>query len=249
MTNIYALSCNLVVQGGWGSINLLCLSNHSFLSNAPSTLFHVVTEPIKENAHDKKEENGSEIGAAAQKGIEEDRETGRGGGGGGGVAAEGKKVLVKGEQGRYMEEITEQGMSIYVADEPREYYTQSLTSDVNFRKEIDKWEEFYDGMKTYLSTRKLPDKSSLQITRQADSFAIDNDGNLYYKKSTREGTTITLKVVRNYEDRQRICKYIHLNTGDDSLHHRRDPMLELLGQQYYWKGQRRDVCECVSVGL
>ena len=26
-------------------------------------------------------------------------------------------------------------------------------------------------------------------------------------------------------------------------------MLELLGQQYYWKGQRRDVCQCVSTVL
>ena len=213
-------------------------------------MFHV-TEPIRENVHDKKEENGSEIGAEAQEGIGEDRETGRGGGGGGGGAAagEGREILVKGGQGgRDMEEVTEQGMSVHVPEEPRGYFTQNLTSDDNFQKEIDKWEEFYDGMKTYLSTGKLPDKSTSQITRQADSFAIDNDGNLYHKKSAREGTTITLMVVRNYEDRQRICKDIHLNTGDDSIHHRRDPMLELLGQQYYWKGQRRDVCECVSVG-
>ena len=54
-------------------------------------------------------------------------------------------------------------------------------------------------------------------------------------------------VIRNYEDRLRIVKDIHLNTGDETRHHRRDKMLELVGQQYYWKGQRRDICECVRV--
>ncbi len=53
-------------------------------------------------------------------------------------------------------------------------------------------------------------------------------------------------MIRNYEDRLRIVKDIHLNTGDETRHHRRDKMLELVGQQYYWKGQRRDICECVS---
>ncbi len=56
-------------------------------------------------------------------------------------------------------------------------------------------------------------------------------------------------MIRNYEDRLRIVKDIHVNTGDEIRHHRRDRMLELVGQQYYWKGQRRDICECVSTAV
>ena len=56
-------------------------------------------------------------------------------------------------------------------------------------------------------------------------------------------------VIRNYEDRLRICKDIHVNTGVEGIHHRRDRMMELIGQQYYWKGERRDICECVRLVL
>ena len=149
------------------------------------------------------------------------------------------------EYGQGTEDRMEQGKE--VEEEMQENFLQSQSTEDTFQREVDKWEEFYDGMKAYLTDGNLPARNSAQIMKQADSYSLGADGNLYYKKILRGGAVqLTLLVIRNYEDRLRICKDIHLNTGEESIHHRRDPMLELLGQQYYWKGQRRDVCECVS---
>lgn len=116
-----------------------------------------------------------------------------------------------------------------------------------FQREIDKWEEFYDDMKARLTDGSLPAKSQNSFLKQAALFFLGADGNLYYKKSCKNGALqLTLRVVRSYEERLRICKDIHLNTGYENVHHRRDTMMDLVGQQYYWKGQRRDICECVS---
>lgn len=77
----------------------------------------------------------------------------------------------------------------------------------------------------------MPDPQSVKVWDQLKEFIV---------------VLPKVLVIRNYEDRLRIVKDIHVNTGDEARHHRRDKMLELVGQQYYWKGQRRDICECVS---
>lgn len=118
----------------------------------------------------------------------------------------------------------------------------------SFQKEIDKWKEFYDDMKTYLSDGTLPLRNQTNILKQAETFSLGPNGHLYYTKTLKDSpVTLKLPVVRSYEERMQVCKAIHLSTGEDNIHHRRDTMLELLGQQYYWKGQRRDVCQCVSL--
>lgn len=118
----------------------------------------------------------------------------------------------------------------------------------SFQKEIDKWKEFYDDMKTYLSDGTLPLRSQTNILKQAEAYSLGPNNRLYYTKTLRDSPgTLKLPVVRSYEERMQVCKAIHLNTGEENIHYRRDTMLELLGQQYYWKGQRRDVCQCVSL--
>ena len=116
----------------------------------------------------------------------------------------------------------------------------------NFQRNIGKWEEFYDKVYSYLKNKHLPAKNPHSIEKAALSFTMDRDGNMFFTKRSKTGDSSSLPVIRSYEDRLRICRAIHLNTGVEGLHHRRDKMIELLGQQYYWKGQRRDACECVS---
>lgn len=117
-----------------------------------------------------------------------------------------------------------------------------------FQKEIEKWEEFYDDMKTYLTDGSLNPRNRASVLKQADAFFLNSDGQLFFTKTFRDSTlSLNLPVVRSYEERMQVCKRIHLSTGEECIHHRRDTMLELLGQQFYWKGQRRDVCQCVSV--
>ena len=116
-----------------------------------------------------------------------------------------------------------------------------------FQKEITKWEEFYDDMKAYLTDGVISSRSQANIRKHANTFSLGQDQRLYYTKTLRGSEAkLKLPVVRSYEERMQVCKAIHVNTGDNYIHHRRDTMLELLGQQYYWKGQRRDVCQCVS---
>ena len=118
----------------------------------------------------------------------------------------------------------------------------------SFQKEIHKWEEFYDDMKAYLVDGRLPRRNQSSILKQAQAFFLGSNSRLYYTKTLKDGAvTLKLPVVRSYEERMRVCNTIHLSTGEECIHHRRDTMLELLGQQYYWKGQRRDVCQCVSL--
>ena len=118
-------------------------------------------------------------------------------------------------------------------------------------KDIHKWEDYYDQMKSYLqSTPVEHSKLHRRFSKPSEHFNLEEDGNLYYKKAAKDGASVSkLLVIRSYEDRLRICKAIHLNTGEDGIHFRRDPMLSIVGQNYYWKGQRRDVCECVSYVL
>ena len=102
-------------------------------------------------------------------------------------------------------------------------------------------------MKTYLTDSSLTPRNRAGILRQADAFFLGLDGGMFFTKTLRDGTlTLKLPVVRSYEERMEVCKRIHVSTGEEGIHHRRDTMLELLGQQYYWRGQRRDVCQCVS---
>ena len=117
----------------------------------------------------------------------------------------------------------------------------------SFQKEVTKWEEFYDDVKTYLTDGTTSSRNQGNILKHAGNFSLGPDQGLYYTKTLRGSSAkLKLPVVRSYEERMQVCKTIHLNTGDEYIHHRRDAMLELLGQQYYWKGQRRDVCQCVS---
>jgi hypothetical protein len=116
-----------------------------------------------------------------------------------------------------------------------------------FQKEITKWEEFYDDMKAYLTDGVISSRSQANIRKHANTFSLGQDQRLYYTKTLRGSEAkLKLPVVRSYEERMQVCKAIHVNTGDNYIHHRRDTMLELLGQQYYWKGQRRDVCQCIA---
>lgn len=121
-----------------------------------------------------------------------------------------------------------------------EQFTLS-TNREKFQAEINKWEEFYDQIQQHLAAGS----SNRGVPKSACNFSMGQDGGMYYCKSLKDGGHVYLKVVRDYADRVRICKDIHLDTGDVTLHHRRDKMLEVLGQMYYWKGQRRDVCQCV----
>ncbi len=122
--------------------------------------------------------------------------------------------------------------------------SSSFTTNQKFQAEITKWEELYDQIHHHLSNKtSLKDK---HFPKSAANFSMSQDGNLFYSKTMKDGSVLYLKVVRNYSDRVRICREIHLDTDDVTLHHRRDKMLEVLGQMYFWKGQRRDVCQCVS---
>ena len=122
-----------------------------------------------------------------------------------------------------------------------------IQSDVDsIQMEIDRWEECYDHVKDYLM-HGTPPKKLKNLYKFVHNFLIGSDGQLYRNKLSKDGETCTkLLVIRSYEDRLRICKDIHVNTGEEGRHHRRDKMLEIVGKQYYWKGQRRDICECVS---
>ena len=113
--------------------------------------------------------------------------------------------------------------------------------------EIDRWEEYYDHIKHYLVHGSLQ-KNSKSVQKSVHNYLMGSDGQLYRNKISKDGVTCTkVLVIRSYEDRLRICKDIHVNTGEEGRHHRRDKMLEIIGRQYYWKGQRRDICECVSL--
>lgn len=116
------------------------------------------------------------------------------------------------------------------------------TNEEKFQAEITKWEENYDQIQRCLSSNTA-EKS---MPKSMALFSISQDGSLYYTKSMKDGSFAYLKVVREYVERVRICREIHLDTGEATLHNRRDRMLEVLGQTYFWKGQRRDVCQCVG---
>ena len=124
--------------------------------------------------------------------------------------------------------------------------TEYKTYKEKFQAEINKWEEFYDQIRKHLLNPVSPAPRNMPKT--AANFSINHeDGHLYYAKVNKDGSVISVRVIRDYADRVRICRDIHLDTGDPSLHNRRDKMLELVGQMYHWKGQRRDVCQCVRI--
>lgn len=139
------------------------------------------------------------------------------------------------------EDVTDQEAAVPFHEEQ---FTLS-TNREKFQAEVKKWEEFYDQIQQHLSAGSGP--SSRSMPKSASNFSMGQDGSMYFCKALKDGSRVYLKVVRDYADRVRICKDIHHDTGDVTLHHRRDKMLELLGQIYYWKGQRRDVCRCVSI--
>lgn len=115
-----------------------------------------------------------------------------------------------------------------------------------FQAEINKWEEYYDQVHTRLAAQGSSKNASDRISSKSTSnFSIGQDGHMYYTKMTKGGEVLYLRVIRDYAERVRVCREIHLDTGDVTLHNRRDRMLELVGQMYFWKGQRRDVCQCV----
>lgn len=124
----------------------------------------------------------------------------------------------------------------------------SLTDEEKFQSEVKRWEHFYDQMHNYLLLdKKINGHVHKNVSKTAANFSIDQDGTMYYSKSTKDGTgLIRVVVIRSYAERVKICRSIHLDTGDPTLHNRRDKMLELVGHKYYWKGQRRDICQCVS---
>lgn len=134
-------------------------------------------------------------------------------------------------------------------EQQQQQQLQQQTQQTNrekFQAEISKWEEFYDQIHHHLSDQSsAPGERTVPKSVSNYKFSISQDGIIYYCKVMKDGSTMYLKVVRDYSDRVRICKEIHHDTGDVTLHHRRDKMLELLGQRYFWKGQRRDVCQCV----
>jgi hypothetical protein len=132
---------------------------------------------------------------------------------------------------------------VSTADPSETQFTLSSNGE-KFQAEINKWEEFYDQIHQHLSTQSSTPNRSLP--KSASNFSLGQDGAMYFCKTVKDGSHVYLSVVRDYAERVRICKEIHHDTGDVTLHHRRDKMLELLGQMYYWKGQRRDVCRCVS---
>ncbi len=121
-----------------------------------------------------------------------------------------------------------------------------LSSKERFQAEVTKWEEFYDQIHKYL-TDELDGTPSVKKStpKSLSNFSIGQDGSMYFSKLNKNGNLLSLKVIRSHEERASICRDIHVSTGSDSLHHRRDKMLEILGLSYYWKGQRRDVCQCV----
>ena len=115
-----------------------------------------------------------------------------------------------------------------------------------FQAEIIKWEELYDQIHHRLTNKANNASKEKHLPKSASNFSMSQDGELFYSKLMKDGSVLYLKVIRDYTDRVRICREIHLDTDDVTLHHRRDKMLEILGQMYFWKGQRRDVCQCVS---
>ena len=133
-----------------------------------------------------------------------------------------------------------------IPDKDNELLENTMPEDT-VQQEIDKWVEFYDEVKAYLQHGTVLLRATKNLQKAAENFTIGSDGNLYRLKPGGKDSTAILKipVIRNYEDRLRIVKDIHVNTGRVGIHHRRDRMLGLIGQQYYWKGQRRDICECV----
>lgn len=126
--------------------------------------------------------------------------------------------------------------------------TMFSNNQEKFENDIAKWEEYYDQIHRHLSSKSGTSKER-QFPKSASNFSLGQDGDLFYSKMTKDGTVLYLKVIRDYADRVRICREIHLDTDDVTLHHRRDRMLELLGQMYFWKGQRRDVCQCVRIRI
>ena len=76
----------------------------------------------------------------------------------------------------------------------------------SFQKEVDKWEELYDDMQSYLTDGSLEPRSQANILRQAESYSLDHSGRLYFTKTLREGAVVlTLPVVRSYQERMQVC--------------------------------------------
>lgn len=124
----------------------------------------------------------------------------------------------------------------------------SLTDEEKFQVEVNRWEEYYDQMHSYLLLdKKINGHVNKNVSKAAANFSVDQSGTMYYSKLTKDGTrSIRVVVIRSYAERVKVCRDIHLDTGDLTLHNRRDKMLEIVGCRYYWKGQRRDICQCVS---
>lgn len=142
-----------------------------------------------------------------------------------------------------LDDVTGEAAAILSSSAADEEQFSLSTNTEKFQAEIKKWEEFYDQILQYLTVQRDP--ANKNVPKSASNFSISQDGCMYFCKTIKDGSRIYLKVIRDYSDRVRICREIHHDTGDITLHHRRDKMLELLGQMYYWKGQRRDVCRCV----
>ena len=112
----------------------------------------------------------------------------------------------------------------------------------NVTHNIQKWEEYYDSLRKSLTGAE-------GYSRKIEHYTMGSDGNIYRWKKLKDGTEVKRLVVRNYEERLKIVWSVHLNTGKETVHYRRDKMLEILGRHYFWWGQRRDCCECVRPGL
>ena len=127
-------------------------------------------------------------------------------------------------------------------------FSEFSSNKERFQAEISRWEEYYDQVRQSLSAQNSNgDKTGMP--KSATNFSLGQDGEMYYAKMKKDGTVAYLKVVRDFADRVRLCREIHVDTGDVTLHNRRDRMLELVGQLYFWKGQRRDVCQCVRTNF
>lgn len=88
-----------------------------------------------------------------------------------------------------------------------------IESEDSYQTAVGRWEEFYDKIYAYLRHKKLSNKNTSAIETASKNYSVGNDGKVYFTKVIKSGEALSVEVVRDYSERQEICRKIHTSTG------------------------------------